>query len=87
MTNVLQAATNDEMKTIKAKPPNTDEIIFGCEKVFPFVMIAVTHATWRFVEFENIRKSARPSKSGMAKAMANKNKLENLSINDIYYKH
>lgn len=52
-----------------AKPANVGEIIFGCEKLFPLVTSAVTQATWCRVEFEKILKSARPSKSGMLKAM------------------
>lgn len=65
----LIAAINEARQTMIATLANIGEIIFGCEKLFPLVTSAETQATWRWVEFEKIRKSARPSKSGILKAM------------------
>lgn len=53
-----------------ASPANIEDIIFGCERLFPLVTSAVTQATWRCVEFEKIRKSALPSKSGMLREIS-----------------
>ena len=66
----LMAVMNEGRLTLAAKIPSIGEMIFGWEKLFPLVIRAVTQAVWLFVLFEKMRKSARPSKSGIVNAIA-----------------
>ena len=52
------------------KTPKADPTAAGCEKLAPFLMTALKQAICVCDEFENSRRMADPSKSGIAKAIS-----------------
>jgi hypothetical protein len=56
-------------RATKVKTPKTVPTAAGCEKLAPFLITAEKHPIWVCVAFENMRRTADPSKSGMLRAM------------------
>lgn len=64
------ATASEEITAITVKPPKILATSVGCANDAPLVKTDEKHPICDWVEFENIRSIAWPSKSGMVIAMA-----------------
>ncbi len=63
------AVAKEARRATTVKTPRTDPIAVGCEKLAPFLITAEKQAICVCDEFENIRRKADPSKSGIDSAI------------------